>query len=787
MLEVKDNIILVLPNSIKVDTIKDIRSKGLYNIKFMTFEELTHKFYFDYNRETIYYLMTKYNYKYDVALVYLNNLYYLSDNDHNVSKLIKLRNIKEELDNNNLLIYDNLFKDSLKNKEIVIYGYNYLTKYQKKVIEELKSITKVTINKLLDIKHKHNNIYSFNTIEEEVAFVAESICKDIKNNIDINNIAICFNNKEYNNYIKRIFKLYNIPIELDNSNLYSTSMARYLLDNINKDINITLKDIETNFNLKNPNSNKIYNMIIDVLSNYTFCDNYLLVKDMLIYDFKNTSLPKNHLSNKITITNNLDSIKDNYNVYLMDFNQKDIPNTYKDEEYLSDSIKTILDLDTSNDLNKYSIDNYLYNINRIKNLTITYKLTSNEGPCYLSSLNDYLNLDVVEGNIYYKYSNTYNKLILGSKIDTYLKYNEKDTELDKLYSTYPSLNYNTYDNTFTGIDKDKLRKHLNNKLSLSYSTINDYYHCNFRYYISNVLKLNIYNETFMTILGNTFHYILSICFNKNINISLEYDNYLNKVEYIFSPKEKYFLESLKKELIFIIDTIKKQYEYNSLNNVYYEEKITIDKSTKDMEIIFKGFIDKLMLDDNNSIGTIIDYKTGNPNLDLNNSIYGIDLQLPVYIYLAKNRFPNIRIVGFYLQKILNSKIKRDSKKSYEEQKEDSLKLQGYTNSDENIIKLFDSNYTSSKVIKGMKTTSTGLGTKKILDDIKIDKLSNIVDNKVDEAIEGIVNGNFTINPKRIGKDNIGCNYCPYKDICYMTESDIVNLKTYKNLEFLEEN
>jgi ATP-dependent helicase/DNAse subunit B len=786
-MNIKDNIILILPNNIKVNTIKKIRTQGLYNIKFMSLEELEHKFYFTYNNETIYYLMTKYNYKYDIAKMYLENLFYLENNDFSNSKLIKLRELKEELDKNNLLIYDNLFKNYLKEKELVLYGYNNLNKYYTKLIEKLKKITKVTIIEDNREDYNHLSIYEFSSILEEVTFVAESICHNINSNIPINNIKICFTNNEYLNTIKRIFKLYNIPLELDNSYLYSTKLVKYFLDNLDSDINITLEKVESNFNLKNLNNQNIYNQIISILNNYTFCSDYLTIKDMLVHDFKTTKITKIKLEKSIKIIDNLENISSEDYVYLMDFNQGDIPRTYKDEDYLSDNIKKLLKIDTSNDLNRLSLRTNLYNINKTKNLTITYKLSSPNGTCYLSSLNDYLFIPITNKKAEYKYSNLYNKLILSENIDTYLKYNEKDNNLDKLSSTYPDLSYGTYNNTFTGIDKNKMQDYLNHKLSLSYSTINDYYHCSFKYYLSNILNLNIFKETFMTILGNTFHYILSICFKKeDIDISLEYDNYLNKVEYPFSSKEKYFLENLKEELIFIISSIKKQYQYNSLNNTYYEEKITIDKSTTNLEIIFKGYIDKLMLDEDNRVGAIIDYKTGNPNLDLNNAPYGLDLQLPVYIYLTKNRFPNIRIVGFYLQKILNNKIKRDEKHTYEELKLDNLKLQGYTNSNENLIKVFDSSYNESQVIKGMKTSSKGLNTKKVLDDVKIDRLSNIVDEKINEAIENISSAKFSINPKRIGNVNVGCKYCQYKDICYMNEKDIINLKEYKDLEFLND-
>ena len=48
----------------------------------------------------------------------------------------------------------------------------------------------------------------------------------------------------------------------------------------------------------------------------------------------------------------------------------------------------------------------------------------------------------------------------------------------------------------------------------------------------------------------------------------------------------------------------------------------------------------------------------------------------------------------------------------------------------------------------------------------------------------IRNADFKINPKRIGKDLIGCQYCKFQDICFRREEDIVSFKEYKKLDFL---
>ena len=69
----------------------------------------------------------------------------------------------------------------------------------------------------------------------------------------------------------------------------------------------------------------------------------------------------------------------------------------------------------------------------------------------------------------------------------------------------------------------------------------------------------------------------------------------------------------------------------------YEKEIYININER-LGIRFKGIIDKIMYEKFNgeTIVCIVDYKTGNPNLNLKNVQYGLDMQLPVYIYLFKN-------------------------------------------------------------------------------------------------------------------------------------------------------
>ena len=423
---------------------------------------------------------------------------------------------------------------------------------------------------------------------------------------------------------------------------------------------------------------------------------------------------------------------------------------------------------------------------------MTYKLTTPYENYLKSPLIDDENIKVIN-NIEipneYNYSKMYNKIELSKKIDNLIKYNEKNDNLNYLYNNYKNINYNSYDNKFTGINNNDLKDYLNNELLLSYSSIDNYYRCGFRYYINNLLKLDKYEETFAIFIGNLFHYILSIAFLDNFNFEVQFNNYVEKKKEIFNNKELFFIEKLKKDLLFIIDTIKEQNKYSKYTNELYEEKVYINKDGN-TKVTFMGIIDKIkyLKEDDKTYVAIIDYKTGAPITNLTYTNYGINMQLPIYLYLVKNtnKLKNVEVTGIYLQKIINSEVKANSSDEYIKKKKEKLKLEGYSISNEELLEKFDITYKDSELIKSKKIKKSGFSTySKILNSKQIDNLYNIVSKKIKEAKDNILNGNFNINPKKIGKNLVGCEYCKYQDLCYKKENDVVYLKEYHDLSFLE--
>ena len=772
---IKDNSLIICTNNIKKDILLYLtKNKIMKNIKFMTLEEFVKSLTFSYDKKVISFLMEKYNLKYNVVKQILKNLYFVEEKKYNNKKLDELVKIKKDI--KEYIIKDDNFKNFIKDKSIIILGYDFIDKYYLNLFEGLNFHI---INKTGKNKHE---VLEFNTIFEEVSYVSNKIVELIDNKVPINKIKIVDLPNEYSFIIKTIFKMFNLNININNENIYSTNIVQDYLNLYDEDKNV--QELLNKYDFKKEENLYVYNEIIDVLNDNLFITNKEIKKEILINEFKKIKTYSDNYSEQIEVKR-INEINDDDYVFILGFNEGNFPVLVKDEDYLSDKEKNILGLNKSFEIINYKKENIINNIKSIKNLFISYKLKTPFDQYYPSNLIEDLKYDIIKAkNNNYNYSNDFNKLIISKELDNFVKFGEKSEELELLYSNYKNNEYMTYNNNFKGIDKNQFYNYINNELTLSYSSIDNYYKCKFKYYLNNILKLDKYEETFAIFVGNLFHYILSKCFEEKFDFEKEYNDYLSNYE--LNNKDRFFVNKLKEDLLFIIETIKKQYSYSNFKEAKYENKFSINKDSN-IKVNFIGYIDKLLYHEykDKTLLVIIDYKTGIQDINLTNSYYGLNMQLPIYLYLVKNNnIKNSEVIGFYLQKILTG-IPKIDKKSIVEQKEDALKLQGYTIDEEDLIKEFDSTYDKSKVIKSLGKTQNGFNAySKILSKRQMESLYNLVDKKIDEAKDKILNTDFEIDPKRVGFNNVSCKYCKYKDICFMNQNNVKILEEIKDLSFL---
>ncbi len=748
---------LIVPQNYKKRLIKQLSQENkLYSYKILTINEVQKKIFFDYDEQAIYYLVKEKNYTYKNAKELLTNMYYIENKDYQNQKLNNLVSLKNELFEKKLLKEDGLFKEAIQNKNVNIYGFIHIDKWTNRIIEILKKYSNVMITPPKENEYIHP-VYEFSNIDNEINFVANDI---ISKNLDLNKVYIANINNDNISTIKRIFKNYHLIINLNETKtLYETTEGLKFLQELN---------------LENIKNEEIKNSIIKVLNKYSFVKNIEEIRDILKEEFKITKIKKtkyNNAINEINLKNDIPS--DDDTVYLINLNKETIPHNYKDEDYISDSEKMpYLEKTYEKNNNEFFIWKNIFK--NTKNLIITSSKQNLKGGTKTSPLIEELKLEVVkksyEPSNFSNHNNIYN---LGILLDEYVKYGTYNDSIPLLLNTYQDNNYMTYDNTYHNINFQY------NSLNLSYTKLNSFYECPFKYYCSYILKLDDYQQTFDAYAGSLCHFILQNMFNNNFNFEQTRDKYFKENPYNFTEENIVFLDKILLELKHVINHINTHLNLTNYKDMECEKNIEIQNN----KIKFTGIIDKIMKYEDKIV--IIDYKTGETDIDLRLAPYGLKLQLPIYIYLIKYLYPKSQIVGIYLQNIISPIINYLPEKTKLDQIDEHLKLNGYTLGNETLISEFDPTYENSEYIKSLSLTQNGFSRfAKLLTEKEFNDLGAFAEDKINEMINNINKANFKIEPKIKGTDNISCKFCKYQSICFKTEKDNKYIYPDDKLEFL---
>lgn len=761
----EDARLIVCPNSRKMDILNEIcHDNSLHNVKFMTLEEFKNNYFFSYDERAIYYLMNKYGYNLDVCKVYLNNLYVIdTDVCYKDSKLNFLKDLKKELIDKDLLNFNYAFKGYLSKFKLEVDNYFDLDKYEEKALNYKFDVDGSFINQ---------PVYEFDTLEGEVNFVCLKIIELLKSGVDINNIYLTNVSSDYLYTIRKLFSYYNIPVNLNfKDSIYGTKVVQDYLNNgtINLDYN---------------DNNIINKKLVSILASLSKIEkNNLIVYNKILVDkLKNTYFSPCKLSNAVEVKNLFDTkFNDNDYVFVLGFNQDSLPKMEKDISFISDSIKDEVEMYSTSYLNARNKKIVSYLLSRIKNLYLSYKLSSPFSSFYKSSLISDLDLEVVRDNLdNYSYSNMYNMVRLGEKLDLFYLYGEESNYLKELNSHY-SIPYKTYSNRFTGINNDLYLKHLSYPLKLSYTALNGYNECNFKYYIRNVLKIEEYEDNFSAYIGLIYHHILSLSYNEGFDFETEYNNYLKERD--LNLKEKLLLLKIKKDLIKLLDVLKQQQLLTGYDNFFFEKYVEV-KVRDDISVIFNGYIDKIMYykEMEDAYFSIVDYKSGTIDTHIEPMKYGLHMQLPVYLYLIhySKVFSNPIFTGIYYQNILFNYPTWSPKPD-----NDRYLLNGYSTDNIDILARFDSTYENSELIKSMKYKDDKFGAyAKVISDDDVYNLVKFTKRHIEEKTDDILNCKFSINPKVYSSKNVSCEFCSFKDLCFMKDKDLVYLPKVEDLSFL---
>lgn len=754
----------------KLRHLKEAFNNGrLLNMTYLSSNELKEKFYFKIKDEAVFFTMKSLNVSYLNAKELLNNIYYVSldkEYDEKDKKIVEIQKLKQQLLDNNLLEFNPNFKAYLKRKEVLVDLLN-TSNFEENMFKEISSITKVTYEKKLNNKYKHDYFY-YQKYEDEINDTFIRIRHLLDNGNDINDIVIMCNDDAYYQALKRYSLLYHIPIHIDDDNNFLSYYQDFL------------EEIKTN---------KSYE---DILNDLTYDEKHTSELINLInkfYDIKESryEIFKAELKNKKYLNDKLEDVievipyqivNEKKYVFFIGLNDS-VPKTFKDTDYFSEKEKNIIPIDTYKEKNKNELNKLKYIINNTKMMVLSFSKISNklnEESSVLSMINYDKKKEILNNDI----SSEAMRFNMIYDLDYFYKYvDDKRKANSRILNFYQSLasDYHHYDNRFKGLDKSNYDKLTKKHITLSYSAISDYYHCSFSYYLNRILYIKAKEEKKAADLGTFYHWILEKYRGNNFEVL-----YDEKIKTIDDKVLNFYIEKNKESFLKFLQFIEDSENNTDLKQQLHEHEVLLEGKYSDYETLFRGFIDKVIYLEEleKTYVAIIDFKTGNTQKpDFHNLIYGFNMQLPIYAYLIKNdnsekKFLKPVFLGIYLQYVFPD--------------DNDYRLSGYTIEEKSLIRLIDNFYENSTMIKRLKIRQDGDfdNYAKTLSFDNIDKLIDICETLIKKAFKNIINHQFDINPKYIKNDNISCTYCHLNYICHKTPLDKVEIEDKKDSQILSQ-
>lgn len=733
-LNILNNSLIISNNKKELLEIK--KSNPFLNFKIINKKELFSNLFFHYDSKANLYLYRK-GILLDNTDEILNNLYFLKPNIN--SKIDNLISLKNELEQNKLLLKEDFYQDYLKNKKIILYDLD-LDIELKSIFEQL-NIQPIIINNEFKLD---KCVYEFNNFDEEIRFIFEQIALLIEKGIPLNKIKILTNNELYISSLKKYENYFSFKFNFPNEEKIIHSNDIKLFKSIFSSTNLdeTLTQIENRI-IDVDAFNKLLRKILEVKSYIKENE----IENYIDYITKKIKISSIKYENGIDVVSSLDNLDKEDYLLIPGFILNQYPKIIKDEDYLSDKEKIILNMVTSNQKQLFQENNFIRSLSKFNNVIISYCLKNDKEEYYPSLLIEKYNLPIIKNYEFtnYVYSKDYYNYFNSNVLDEYNNFSFISPYLKNIDAK--EIEYKTYTNQFTNINNFILPN-----MKLSYTSLKTYFECGFKFYLSRILKIDEFEDTLSTKLGTIMHkYLELVAKNKKI----DFDELLSL--YSLTNKERIIISALKNQIILEEENINNLFNSTCLKTVNAED--TSFSYALNNNFILEGKIDLILSNQNHYV--IIDYKTNDSeNFSPDLIKHGFSLQLPIYYLLTKNsssNFINKDISGLYINTILSKNyFKNDFK---------YLLLNGLTFNDnfnliqgeQELIKKQNRNYISydnEEFKNNIETTS------------KI----------INEACNQIQDGNFKINPKVIQNKVDSCKYCKYKDICYMTYKDIVYLK-----------
>lgn len=495
---------------------------------------------------------------------------------------------------------------------------------------------------------------------------------------------------------------------------------------------------------------QIRSAILQILAFYDE-EKYLSHPTCFFYELQKLTISSANLTNALTIllddTTSLNS--EDYGIVLH-FNEGLYPKVKIDDDYIRDTEKEELGMRTTSFCNQTRHKEASYFLSSSSNIQVIHYKNDLTTTYQLPELGlEFVKDSMKESSLYtiYPTMEDYYQLYLGNKIDKEL-----------------------YHPKFQGIHSSTLDLLLAKNIHLSQTSLNVFFECPFHYLLTYLLKFDSFETTFYLYYGNVIHKLIEQYTKKT---PTDYHQLLLDYQKDFPEEEIYkfslympILEQRLQDLEAVMPEISFDETFSAS-----ESEVSLGYHHElDTRFIMIGKIDQVYLytDKDQTYAIIVDYKTGNTSFDYEQitSLKQIQLLMYYYLYLHEKRQDGHEVGAMYYQQVHLKRQKRI---------DEGYKLSDYAYDGITIESSVAEQIVTHAKVRGIKVKNDGTfsETKRLFSKEDMRNIIQQLDQKITDTILQIKNGQFDITPYPVTpgtKKSPSCEYCPYKNICYLESS-----------------
>ncbi len=361
-----------------------------------------------------------------------------------------------------------------------------------------------------------------------------------------------------------------------------------------------------------------------------------------------------------------------------------------------------------------------------------------------------------------------------------------------------------HDNTLLIKDSELMRKLYTQKLNISATAIEEYNTCHFKYFCHTGLKLRVRKKRMVDRIGegNLTHIclerILGSCDTKEEFDSIGHEQ-INAIikqcseefieetiggESMKTPAVTAALDSISENIEELVKHLQDELRQSEFRPAAFELDVSegnnnpIIKADNGIEIYLRGVVDRIDVFeiDNKKYLRVIDYKTGAKTFSVSSLLYGINMQMLIYMFsvIGKNgKFKDYDPAGVLYMPSGGAGCgrDRDDKKSVEDFLASHYKMNGVVLKDRTVLNAMEKDIKGIFIPASLKKGDSGEGflelnkrSSSCLTKKNFENLRDYTDNILLQMCDELYSGKIEAEPYVSGT-NVPCNYCDYWSVC----------------------